>query len=79
MADVTEILSQAMTLPIPQRAQVAHQLLVSLDQEREPATRPLEETLMARQARVAAGEHTSYDASETLDRMKRSLDERSTK
>ncbi len=76
MTDYADVVSHVMDLPIEQRADLAHRLLLSLD-EKTPVRESLEGTLVARQQRVASGDYKAADASEMMSRMKRALDQRS--
>jgi len=66
-----------MSLPVADRAALAHRLILSLEEERpRVATEPgLEQTLLARQQRVRSGNYKAYDADETLERIQRALAE----
>jgi len=77
MHDYADVVSQAMRLPDEKRAELAHHLLVSLQHQAEHPGETLEDIIAARQQRVRSGAYTAYEASETLNRMKRSLDDRS--
>ena len=77
MAEFAEVVSQAMGLPIERRADLAHRLIISLEQQRTESEETLEEVLVQRQQRVRGGDYATFEASETLDRIKQALDERS--
>jgi hypothetical protein len=77
MPEFAEVVSHAMGLPIEERADLAHRLIVSLEDETTTAQETLEELLVARQRRMASGDFVAYEASETLDRIRQSLDKRS--
>ena len=78
MAEYAEVISQAMDMPLEKRAELAHRLIISLEQERTEPAGTLEDVLVARQQRVRQGNYVALDAKETLDRMKKSLGDRST-
>jgi hypothetical protein len=71
----TEVVSQLMSLPVADRAALAHRLILSLEEERpKTVTEPdLEQTLLARQQRVRSGNYKAYDADDTLERIQREL------
>ena len=73
----TDVVTQVMSLPVADRAALAHRLILSLEEERPKAvTEPdLEQTLLARQQRVRSGNYKAYDAEETLERIDRALTE----
>lgn len=73
MLEFADVASQAMELPRDQRADLAHRLIVSLDEARNNTEESLEDLLVARQERVQSGEFSVFEASETLDHMRRSL------
>ena len=77
MSELSEVVSQVMSLPVTDRAALAHRLILSLEEERpEIETEPdLEQTLLARQQRVRSGNYKAYDADETLERIDRALAE----
>jgi hypothetical protein len=77
MLQFADVASQAMGLPRDQRADLAHQLIVSLDEARNKAGESLEDLLVARQERVQSGDFSVFEASETLDHMRQSLRNRS--
>lgn len=77
MPEFAEVVSHAMGLPVGQRADLAHRLIVSLEEEPASAQGTLEGILVARQRRVQSGDFVAYDASETLERVRYSLDRRS--
>lgn len=74
MADFAEVACQAMELPLEQRADLAHRLIISLDKAPPVGEESLQDLLVARQKRVESGACTTYEASETLARMRRSLE-----
>jgi hypothetical protein len=76
MAEFVEVASQAMALPVDQRADLAHRLIISLDEARNETEESLEDLRVARQERVRSGEFSVYEASETLDHIRRSLGNR---
>lgn len=71
----TDVVSQVMSLPVADRAALAHRLILSLEEERPQAVTEagLEQTLLARQQRVRSGNYKAYDADETLERIQRAL------
>ena len=73
----TEVVSQLMSLPVADRAALAHRLILSLEEERPKTVTELdlEQILSARQQRVRSGNYTAYDADETLERIQRALTE----
>ena len=77
MAEFAKVVSQALGLPAEKRADLAHRLIVSLEQQRTEPEASLEEIIVARQQRVQSGNYTAYEATESLDHIKQSLDERS--
>jgi hypothetical protein len=79
MADLPEVVFQAMALPISERAALAHELLLSLEESRPAETAPksLQQIVAARQQRIRSGNYTAYDAEETLEHIRQSLSRRS--
>lgn len=77
MPGFAEVVSHAMELPVGERADLAHRLIVSLEEEPASEHETLEELLVARQRRVQSGDFVAYEASETLERIRQFLDGRS--
>jgi hypothetical protein len=75
MPELSEVVSQVMSLPVTDRAALAHRLILSLEEERPRAVteEDLEQTLLARQQRVRSGNYKAYDADDTLERIQREL------
>jgi len=69
MSTIPDFFQTALSLPEPERAELACQIILSLD----PTTgslpnsgKSLEEIIQARAARVASGEYQSYSIDETM-------------
>jgi hypothetical protein len=76
MPEFVEVVSHAMGLPIEERADLAHRLIISLEEETTREQDSLEELLVARQRRMQSGNFVAYEASETLERIRQSLEQR---
>jgi len=73
MSEFAEVVSHAMGLPAGERADLAHRLIVSLEEETAGEQGTLEDLLVVRQRRVQSGDFVAYEAAETLERIKQSL------
>lgn len=82
MSATTELFEQAQRLPVKERCELAHRLWDSLsDDQGVPASEMTEssptvlEELLRRQELVATGNYVSYDAEESMARVRRALEE----
>jgi putative addiction module component (TIGR02574 family) len=78
MSQVSEVLNLALALPGPERAALAHQLLLSLEADDFDADSETawEAEIQARLDRVERGEFTANPWREALDRVRRKLSPR---
>jgi hypothetical protein len=78
MIEVGDLFSKALELPATQRAELAHQLLLTLepDDDNDLADEAWVDEMAARLKVVKQGNYQAYDWEETIRRMRQSLADR---
>jgi putative addiction module component (TIGR02574 family) len=67
MSTVDDVFTQALALPIPQRAALAQQLLHSLEPDDPDAEDAWAEEILARSDKVHSGSYVAHDWREAID------------